>query len=171
MIRDLNNIPAFINNVDSILQATAEAVGQYLEGKILDMIDEQGRGQWEPLADSTIAQKGSSKSWENKGGLRAQIAHRILTDGLGGTSIQVGIFESEYGYIAHLLEFGTDAYVIRPKEKKALNWRGLPHPVKEVHHPGIPERPLFRLTFDLEAENIEKLMAEELNRQIDKYLL
>lgn len=170
MIRDLNNIPALIHNVDSILQATAEVVGEYLEGKILDMINSQGRGQWEPLAASTIAQKGSTKIWENKGGLRAQIVDRILTDGLG-KNIQVGIFESEYGYIAHLLEFGTDAYVIRPKEKKALKWKGLPHPVKEVHHPGIPERPLFRLTFDLEAENVEKLIADELNRQIDRYML
>ena len=170
MVRDLNNIPALIKNVDGILQATAEVVGEYLEGKVLDMIDEQGQGQWEPLADSTIAQKGSAKIWENKGGLRAQIVDRILADGLGKT-IQVGIFESEYGYIASLLEFGTDAYTIRPKEKKALYWKGLPHPVKEVHHPGIPERPLFRLTFDLEKENIEQLIARELDRQIDKYLL
>lgn len=170
MIRDLNNIPALIHNVDSILQATAEVVGEYLEGKILDMINSQGNGQWPPLAMSTKRKKGSSQAWVDTGELRAQIVHRILHDGLG-KSIQVGIFESEYGYIASLLEFGTDAYTIRPKEKKALYWKGLPHPVKEVHHPGIPERPLFRLTFDLEKENIEQIIARELDRQIDKYLL
>jgi len=160
MIRDLNNIPALRNNVDSILQATAEVVGEYLEGKILDMINSQGNGQWPPLAMSTIRKKGSSQAWVDTGGLRAQIAHRILHDGLG-KSIQVGIFESEYGFIATCLEFGTN-------DTGAVTAGGMMHQWKKQH---IPERPLFRLTFDLEAENVEQLIARELDRQIDKYLL
>ena len=160
MIRDLNNIPALLADVDSILQATAEAVGEYTEGRILDMINSQGNGQWPPLAKSTKRKKGSSQAWVDTGELRAQIVHRILTDGLGKT-IQVGIFESELGFIAACLEFGTN-------DTGAITAGGMMHQWKKQH---IPERPLFRLTFDLEAENIEKLIADELNRQIDKYLL
>jgi len=160
MIRDLNNIPALIHNVDSILQATAEVVGEYLEGKILDMINSQGNGQWPPLAKSTKRKKGSSQAWVDTGELRAQIVHRILTDGLG-KSIQVGIFESELGFIAACLEYGTN-------DSGAVTAGGMMHQWKKQH---IPERPLFRLTFDLEAENVEQLIARELDRQIDKYLL
>ena len=160
MIRDLNNIPALLADVDSILQATAEAAGEYIEGRILDMINSQGNGQWPPLAKSTKRKKGSSQAWVDTGELRAQIVHRILTDGLGKT-IQVGIFESELGFIAACLEFGTN-------DTGAITAGGMMHQWKKQH---IPERPLFRLTFDLEAENIEKLIADELNRQIDKYLL
>lgn len=160
MIRDLNNIPALLRDVDSILQATAEAVGQYLEGKILDTIAEQGHGKWAPLAKSTIRKKGSSQAWVDSGDLRTEIVHRILNDGLGKT-IQVGIFESEMGFIAACLEFGTN-------DTGAAMAGGMMHQWKKQH---IPERPLFRLTFDLEKENIEKLIADELNRQIDKYLL
>jgi len=160
MIRDLNNIPALLADVDSILQATAEAAGEYIEGRILDMINSQGNGQWPPLAKSTKRKKGSSQAWVDTGELRAQIVHRILIDGLGKT-IQVGIFESELGFIAACLEFGTN-------DTGAITAGGTMHQWKKQH---IPERPLFRLTFDLEAENIEKLIADELNRQIDKYLL
>ncbi len=160
MIRDLNNIPALLNDVDRILQATAETVGEYLEGKILDMINSQGNGQWPPLAKSTRRKKGSSQAWVDTGELRAQITHRILSSGLG-KNIQVGIFESEYGFIAACLEFGTN-------DSGAVTAGGMMHQWKKQH---IPERPLFRLTFDLEAENIQKIIADELSRQIDKYLL
>ena len=160
MIRDLNNIPALINDVDRILQATAEAVGQYLEGKILDTINSQGNGQWPPLAKSTKRKKGSSQAWVDTGELRAQIVHRILSDGLG-KNIQVGIFESEMGFIAACLEFGTN-------DTGAVTAGGMMHQWKKQH---IPERPLFRITFDLEKEHVEQIIADELNRQIDKYLL
>lgn len=159
MIRDLNNIPALLKNVDGLLQATAEAVGQYLEGKVLDMINSQGNGQWPPLTKSTKRKKGSSQAWVDTGELRAQIVHRILHDDLGKTT-QVGIFESETGFIAACLEFGTH-------DTRAFVAGGMMH--QGAMH--IPERPLFRLTFDLEAENIEQLIADELGRQIDKYLL
>ena len=33
--------------------------------------------------------------------------------------------------------YGTDPYLITPKNKKALFWPGAEHPVKMVHHPGL----------------------------------
>ncbi|MFZ4394164.1 MAG: phage virion morphogenesis protein [Kiritimatiellia bacterium] len=43
-------------------------------------------------------------------------------------------------------QFGTGPYTIRPKNKKALSWPGAAHPVKVVHHPGLPARPFFPFT-------------------------
>lgn len=40
-------------------------------------------------------------------------------------------------------QFGSRAYVIRPKNGKALSWPGAKHPVKQVNHPGLPARPFF----------------------------
>lgn len=39
----------------------------------------------------------------------------------------------EYGGV---LEDGSKPHIIRPKNKKALYWKGADHPVKLVHHPG-----------------------------------
>jgi phage gpG-like protein len=40
-------------------------------------------------------------------------------------------------------QFGTGPYTIRPRSKRALYWPGAPHPVRVVHHPGLPARPFF----------------------------
>lgn len=34
--------------------------------------------------------------------------------------------------------YGTGPYIIEPKNKKFLFWEGAEHPVKMVHHPGLP---------------------------------
>jgi len=48
-------------------------------------------------------------------------------------------------YWSHM-EYGTlkKNYVIRPRLKKALWWRGLDNPVSEVTHPGLRPRPFMR---------------------------
>lgn len=41
-------------------------------------------------------------------------------------------------------QFGTKGpYPIRPRNKRALWWPGLPHPVAGVMHPGLPARPFL----------------------------
>lgn len=58
-------------------------------------------------------------------------------------------------------QFGTDPYDIRPKNKKALSWPGAAHPVKVVHHPGLPARPFFPFTEsgDMTPKGKEKIEA------------
>jgi len=42
---------------------------------------------------------------------------------------------------------GTGPYIIRPKNKKALYWKGALHPVRKVNHPGIKANPFVERTF------------------------
>lgn len=43
-------------------------------------------------------------------------------------------------------QFGTKAYTIRPKGKKALAWAGGPGPRMRVDHPGLVPRPFMGLS-------------------------
>jgi len=61
---------------------------------------------------------------------------------VSGTEVEVGT-DRPYA-LAH--QFGSDPYVIKPRNKKALFWPGAGHPVKIVHHPGLPARPFFPFT-------------------------
>ena len=48
--------------------------------------------------------------------------------------------------VAAFHQFGTRAHTIRARNKKALAWPGMRHPVKQVNHPGIKARPFFGLS-------------------------
>jgi hypothetical protein len=45
---------------------------------------------------------------------------------------------------AIIIELGSRAHDIEPKDKKALAWPGGGHPVKRVHHPGTPAQHILR---------------------------
>lgn len=55
-------------------------------------------------------------------------------------------------YLAHgvryggILEEGSKPHIIRPKNKKALYWKGAAHPVKAVNHPGTKPRAIVEPT-------------------------
>lgn len=138
-VKERNNIPKLINALEGILDRIAHRVGAYLEAKIVEMIDRQWSG-WPPLSPQTIKRKGSSKAWVDTGELRSLITH-IVEEGIPKT-VKVGIFNHRKGLIAHFLEFGTK---------------------------NIPERPLFRLVVELEKEKIEKIIKEELHRELKKF--
>lgn len=55
---------------------------------------------------------------------------------------------------AKFLEFGTAPHIIRPKDKKALMWKGAKYPVKEVHHPGTRPYAFIRTTFHKKIQGI-----------------
>ena len=166
-IEDQNNIPKLTRDLQDIMFRVSKKVGEYIEGKIVDMMVQQSP-DWPTLSSSTIAQKGSSKAWIDTGELSQQVTYRVATGNLA-SKIEIGIFDSDKGLIAHWLEYGTDAYTILPKNKKVLSWKdktGTRHFAKQVNHPGIPERPLFRLVFDLEVEKVQSLIELELDLEI-----
>ena len=51
-------------------------------------------------------------------------------------------------------------YVIKPKNKKALYWDGLPHPVKKVTVQGIKPRPIIKPTVDLHIGRIRDTVRQ-----------
>ncbi|RLI76001.1 hypothetical protein DRP05_13730 [Archaeoglobales archaeon] len=140
-VKDVNNIPKLLNDLDGILDRVADKVGAYLESKLVEMIDKQWGG-WQPLKPATIKRKRSTKAWVDTGELRSLITH--IVEGNIPKIVKVGIFNHKKGLIAHFLEFGTKH---------------------------IPERPLFRLVFDLEKEKVEQLIIEELNKELERYLI
>ena len=50
------------------------------------------------------------------------------------------------------VEFGTKSHIIRPKNKKALYWKGAKHPVKQVNHPGSKAKPYLIPAFEKEKD-------------------
>jgi hypothetical protein len=141
-----------------IQRRVAEKLGDFIAGLLLDRINKQDPS-WKPLAPATIAMKGSTKAWIDTGEIFTLLENRSQSIRISGTTptvLQVGIFEHDKGYIANLLEYGTESYTIHPSTKKALHWgNDKKGPVvKSVHHPGIPARPLFRIVFDTEIDHI-----------------
>ena len=159
-IRDTNNIPSLLKDMDAIIIRVANKAGDYLAGKIVDKMVAQDPG-WKPLAESTIAAKGSSKAWIDTGeimGLIEDTAKSVRVDGGNPKIVQVGIFEHEKAFIAYCLEFGTNG--------GSIVAGGIIH---TWNH--IPERPLFRLVFDEEREKIIDLIQTELGKELDNYFL
>jgi hypothetical protein len=70
------------------------------------------------------------------GRLRASIRHQLDRDGRG----LVARIGSNVEY-ARYVEEGTEPHRIVPVNKKALHWKGAPHPVLAVNHPGSRARP------------------------------
>lgn len=87
------------------------------------------------------------------GNLKNQIQVDIREDGSGTISMP------EYG---KFVEFGTPPHIIRPKNKKALSWDGLEHPVKIVHHPGTRPQPFIRNAIQTHLKDI---IVKNLRRQ------
>ena len=59
---------------------------------------------------------------------------------------------------APMVEFGTKAHIIRPKNKKALYWKGAKHPIRKVNHPGSKAKPYLIPAFEKEKDQfLEKL--------------
>ena len=97
-------------------------------------------------AMSNLASNGSFKT----GHLR-----RSISVDMG--NLEATIHTSNVKY-AVMVEKGTKAHIIKPKNKKALYWKGASHPVKQVNHPGSKAKPYLIPAFEKEIPYfVEKL--------------
>ena len=78
------------------------------------------------------------------GHLRRGIATKI-------GNMEVTVHTSNIKY-APMVEYGTKPHIIKPKNKKALYWKGAKHPVKSVRHPGSRAKPFLIPAFEKEKE-------------------
>ena len=145
-IKDENHFPDFMARLQTAMDRVAEKAGEYLAGKIAEKISLQD-SSWAPNAPSTIAKKGSSKVWVDSGQLFDLITDTKQSVRVSGQfppenkTIRVGIFDHDKGMIAHFIEYGTD---------------------------DIPERPLFRLVFDVERDILMNLCNDWFWEEWDK---
>lgn len=74
-------------------------------------------------------------------------------------------------FLAHSMEYGiyleegTPPHVIKPKDKKALFWQGLDHPVGQVNHPGTSPKAIIVPTLDAHWPKIRRTVREVLRDQ------
>jgi HK97 gp10 family phage protein len=61
---------------------------------------------------------------------------------------------------AVIVEKGSKAHVIRPKNKKALYWEGAKRPVKLVNHPGSRAKPFLIPAFESEKDKFIENLKE-----------
>ena len=101
-----------------------------------------------------IQKNAKSNLTKNKSVATGHLRRGISTDikGLGAT-----IHTSNIKY-APGVEYGTKAHIIKPKNKKALYWKGAKRPVKQVNHPGSKAKPYLIPAFNQEKDQfLEKL--------------
>ena len=61
---------------------------------------------------------------------------------------------------AVIVEKGSKAHVIRPKNKKALYWKGAKRPVKYVNHPGSRAKPYLEPALESEKDKFIENLKE-----------
>lgn len=103
--------------------------------KVIDYIQRKSAGMYalcENLANTLRDEVKTNAEWKDRTGHARQAIHGDVEGGNNEYTIYTshGVEYGEY------LEDGTPPHVIRPKNKKALYWKGAAHPVKQVNHPG-----------------------------------
>ena len=73
--------------------------------------------------------------------------------------LEATIHTSNVKYAA-IVEKGSKAHIIRPKNKKALYWKGATHPVKQVNHPGSRAKPFLIPAFESEKDKFIENLKE-----------
>ena len=101
-----------------------------------------------------IQENAMSNLTKNKSVATGHLRRGVSTDIKG---LEATIHTSNIKYAPHV-EYGTKAHIIKPKNKKALYWKGAKRPVKQVNHPGSKAKPFLIPAFNQEKDQfLEKL--------------
>ena len=127
-------------------------------GKLSDEIEEDVKKVVKNSAFN-IQKNAMSNLTKNKSVDTGHLRRGIATDIRGLEAI---IHTSNIKY-APMVEYGTKAHIIRPKNKRALYWKGAKHPVKSVRHPGGRAKPYLIPAFDKEKDQFLEKLKEVIN--------
>jgi len=89
------------------------------------------------------------------------------TEFLGGgfDTVAKTKFTAPYAIFVHegtgIFGYKMQAYTIEPKNKKALFWRGAPHPFRKVTIRGMRARPFLKQAHEQEAPKLAKYLFEQ----------
>jgi len=142
-----------------------------------------GGQRFRPLAESTKKMKKSSKPLINHGDLLRSIKYEQVSRQRYETTYFVGVNRKErnrdgksLANIAEIHEFGTRPYKIQVTPKMRRFWFAMyragvfvaPLSPKKtiIHHPGIPERPFLRPTFDAWKGDAEARIVKRISRML-----
>ena len=100
-------------------------------------------------------ERNAKQNIANNGSVKTGHLRRGITTDVGNMEVTVHTSNIKY---ARGVEEGTRSHIIRPKNKKALYWKGAKHPVKKVNHPGSKAKPYLIPAFEKEKDQfLEKL--------------
>jgi len=91
---------------------------------------------------------GKTRGGTLKRGIRAEF---------GDLTATISPHNAPYAIFVHE---GTSPHIIRPKNKKALFWKGAKHPVRLVRHPGTRANPFFENGLESARTDIEDIFAK-----------
>lgn len=166
-------------------------IGLRLSSYVDESFKTHGRGTWRPLAWSTLAlrRRGGDQPLQDTGRYKQSFVKE--TDGKTFVEIGSNLKTPSGLLLAAIHEYGTGPYTIRVKQAKALaaqigqgaHGAGEHGPIgvlssgrstnwlffgKEVHHPGIPARPVLpnaatteRLVVGTVTEMLDTVKAED----------
>ena len=101
-----------------------------------------------------IQKEAMSNLTKNKSVATGHLRRSVSTDIKG---LEATVHTSNVKY-AIMVEKGTKAHLIKPKNKKMLYWKGASHPVRIVRHPGSRAKPFLEPAFEKEKDQfLEKL--------------
>ncbi len=154
----MSNVQISINTttgqlkLQRLLQAIEpRTVLSVIGARLMSFVDEsfqtRGRGQWRPLAQSTLLLRlrGGNAPLQDTGLYKQS----FISETDGKTFVEVGssIKTRDGASLAKIHEFGTGPYTIRVRRARVLaaqtrfgNWLIFG---KEVNHPGVPARPVL----------------------------
>lgn len=102
-------------------------------------------------------ERNAKQNIENNRSVKTGHLWRHISTKIGNMEVTVHTSNIKY---ARLVEEGTRPHIIKPKNKKALYWKGAKHPVKSVRHPGSKAKPYLIPAFESEKDNLIKNLKE-----------
>jgi hypothetical protein len=72
------------------------------------------------------------------------------------------------GYIAHIVEYGADPHLIKPKKGKVLKMKKGGFVTGGISHPGVDQKPFMRPAWDVKKQEAEMKIAASLKKDITR---
>lgn len=107
-------------------------------------------------ANTLEGEAKTKASWKD----RSSHARQALHGSVEGRNNEYSIYLSHGVEYGEILEEGSKPHIIKPKNAKALYWKGAAHPVKEVHHPGTKGFKTIETTLEGNKERIKNTVID-----------
>lgn len=118
-----------------------------------------------PVESSGTYSKYKSTIGWSPGELQRSI--RLSAKLAGGSVVAKVVAGNKKAYYAHMVEFGTAAHWIKPRDGTKALWFG-GKSYKGVYHPGARRNPFMRITFDSQAQSAVAQVGEYVRARLTK---